>query len=924
MIRHLLYGATMTLAACGGGTIKPIDGGADRRATVDLGPSGDTQLPIDAPSTAADAPTTVDAPATIDALTDTAPEAPTIAADLEGSWYSDAEVIDGGVTDARRRRFETVRYHEVRGSFRAGYCAETGTFTFAAGVVSFTPERTAGTGCAVASPWTETVRGTATGLAFDRGGASRQYKRSRNVAKVFATAESHNGDFAGDAALPGANAVAKADAFCNASLARPDAQTYKAVLVDGVARSALPAIDWPLLPDTTYYRADGAVNVFHTNAASLTNPYGNNGVEPSGGLGDHWTGILLDFTTNATNTCAGWTSHASGLVGRVGATVGGAFSSTVGHPCNDNIGLVCVSTGAGGGSGGPGTDGGIRDAGSDARPTATELEGAWYALGPVTDGRIYGVLHKRIRFEGDRYAAVYSTDRAYCAEVGKFQVTPAGVAFQVDYVDGFGACVERPSRVEPLTRTATGGLTLEDAGVVTSYARIRNVPKVFATVQTHNGDFASDPFLPGADAIQKADAFCDRSSAKPDNGRYRALMWDVVNRGGLGTSDWLLRPDVTYFQADGARNAFTTTAAALPQSHQPTIPGLNGVQYFWLGNGCAGWTSASTSVNGSSTDAAQPGLGGLARRVGPGDSGASCNTMSYGVLCVGDGEPLGAGGSDGGGDAGAPELQGAWRRADSPTDGAAPGDPPLQRLRFDGNRYALAWDEANAYCAEVGTFLVSPTSIRFIPERVVGLSSCVIGDDRVEALTRGAADITLARARGPARFVRADAVAKIFLTTETHDGDFLHDPHLAGANAIAKADAFCNQSAARPDGQNYKASLVDGTNRAASPAIDWVLKPIVTYFQAAGALPIFTTDAQSFHPAGLVMNRYLSAFAQIHYMWSGLTATFGTAIGTDTCQGWTVADSVTTGGGADSRSGLQNAVFTACSNGGWSLICVSQ
>jgi len=123
-------------------------------------------------------------------------------------------------------------------------------------------------------------------------------------------------------------------------------------------------------------------------------------------------------------------------------------------------------------------------------------------------------------------------------------------------------------------------------------------------------------------------------------------------------------------------------------------------------------------------------------------------------------------------------------------------------------------------------------------------SGCPIRDDHVEVLTVTAAGITLSRDGVDAHYVRAAAVPKIFLTAELHHGDFLHDPNLAGANAIAKADSFCNGSIAKPDGQRYKAILADGTNRSAVPAVDWVTKPNTTYYQAAGALALFTANAQ--------------------------------------------------------------------------------
>jgi len=101
-------------------------------------------------------------------------------------------------------------------------------------------------------------------------------------------------------------------------------------------------------------------------------------------------------------------------------------------------------------------------------------------------------------------------------------------------------------------------------------------------------------------------------------------------------------------------------------------------------------------------------------------------------------------------------------------------------------------------CGEIGTFEASSSSIRFVLKREEGIGCCLIGDVRVAALASDASGSRCRTRAGEARYVRADAVAKIFLTLDTHDGDFLHDATLAGANAVAKADAFCNRSSAVP------------------------------------------------------------------------------------------------------------------------------
>ena len=71
---------------------------------------------------------------------------------------------------------------------------------------------------------------------------------------------------------------------------------------------------------------------------------------------------------------------------------------------------------------------------------------------------------------------------------------------------------------------------------------------------------------------------------------------------------------------------------------------------------------------------------------------------------------------------------------------------------------------------------------------------------------------------------------KIFVTSETHAGDFASDPTLAGSDAIEKADDFCNQSLTKPNNSTYKALIVDGVNRDAISLTNWVLQPSTTYF----------------------------------------------------------------------------------------------
>jgi hypothetical protein len=282
--------------------------------------------------------------ATADAPADSAQEDAALAINLEGSWYADPDPAppDGGPPPQRRRRFIDQTYFEAW-SESGVYCAETGTFHLAGATLSLAPISVAGASCALGAARAETVSVTGTGLSFTNAGLVTRYSPIRSVPKMFETPERHAGDLAGDTTLAGANAIAKADAFCNASAGRPDALGYKALLVDGMSRSAVPPLDWVLLPNTTYFQADGTLNLFHTMATGLADPTANHPTQPVDD-GYQWTGLGFDFTTSSA-TCAGWTSVSSTDFAPVAqaANTTFAFSSSVGVQCDALLGLLCVS-----------------------------------------------------------------------------------------------------------------------------------------------------------------------------------------------------------------------------------------------------------------------------------------------------------------------------------------------------------------------------------------------------------------------------------------------------------------------------------------------------------------------------------------------------------------------------------------------------
>src|SRR5262249_332184 len=104
-------------------------------------------------------------------------------------------------------------------------------------------------------------------------------------------------------------------------------------------------IDWVFVPDATYYRADGVLNLFYTNAVGLSNPTANNPAEPfAPGIFNQWTGLKFDFMVATNDYCQGWTSSSKSAAGRMGAAAStDLFSSSVSGVCNWPYGLLCVS-----------------------------------------------------------------------------------------------------------------------------------------------------------------------------------------------------------------------------------------------------------------------------------------------------------------------------------------------------------------------------------------------------------------------------------------------------------------------------------------------------------------------------------------------------------------------------------------------------
>lgn len=122
---------------------------------------------------------------------------------------------------------------------------------------------------------------------------------------IFLTDAGTSGDFGG---------IAAADALCNASPARPNNGTYKALLVDGTNRVACSSydcgtsgaaenVDWALLGNTAYFRGVDDAYIGRTNDAGLlgfpfTTPIWDTNPEV-------WTG--LSYGWQSSSDCNNWT-----------------------------------------------------------------------------------------------------------------------------------------------------------------------------------------------------------------------------------------------------------------------------------------------------------------------------------------------------------------------------------------------------------------------------------------------------------------------------------------------------------------------------------------------------------------------------------------------------------------------------------------
>ena len=167
-----------------------------------------------------------------------------------------------------------------------------------------------------------------------------------DVKVIFITAATTTGNI---------GSIAAADALCAADANKPDAGTYKAMIVDGPNRQACTSAgctvggasehtDWVLSASTAYYRPDGTTAIATTTSNGVFNlvtELTNSFSATSYGV---WSGMLGDWTTSPGGSCTNWSSSAGGESANYGDTSKkdtNAISTAV-QACSTSSYLACV------------------------------------------------------------------------------------------------------------------------------------------------------------------------------------------------------------------------------------------------------------------------------------------------------------------------------------------------------------------------------------------------------------------------------------------------------------------------------------------------------------------------------------------------------------------------------------------------------
>ncbi len=165
--------------------------------------------------------------------------------------------------------------------------------------------------------------------------------------------------------------------------------------------------------------------------------------------------------------------------------------------------------------------------------------------------------------------------------------------------------------------------------------------KIFVTARQHGADFADDPYLTGANGIEKADSFCASDPHNPGGATYKAMLVDGVVRDAKARLDWVLRPNTTYYRPPGVVEIGTTTSAAIfgaayrPLTHSidPSVTdvwtGIGDASDFAVGESCLGW-SDSTNLHFADRGLADEMDGDAFSATG----GVGCGYFQFPIYCV--------------------------------------------------------------------------------------------------------------------------------------------------------------------------------------------------------------------------------------------------------------------------------------------------
>lgn len=224
------------------------------------------------------------------------------------------------------------------------------------------------TTCVITGTPTGTQVGTTYTVTASRGSITDSenitIQIEASVYKIFITASTYNGNLGG---------ISGADAKCQADSNKPATGTFKAMLVDGVSRTACTTdncsggvgenVDWVFQSGRIYIRASDSASLLSPNPAGIlpvttnnfsTNPFTLNHSFDSGSLKEYWTGFAIsnywqEATQFTENTCNDWTTGAvtatasnGGRVGASNSTTYSSIRSGSGRSCDTSNYLLCV------------------------------------------------------------------------------------------------------------------------------------------------------------------------------------------------------------------------------------------------------------------------------------------------------------------------------------------------------------------------------------------------------------------------------------------------------------------------------------------------------------------------------------------------------------------------------------------------------